>query len=102
MRVLTVVNIALLAVFFNMLSLSHTVQAREDGSGGLDSEYYMDSDGGSMENLGGGEFLDSDGKITQTEGLGEDEYMTDSGDIILGDGEGEYMSADDESFRGMD
>ena len=90
-------------IFFTLVLMVHLfVFGDDEDASGMDAEYYTDSNGGTMENLGGGQFLDSDGTIMQAEDLGGGEYMTDDGDIIEGDGEGEYMSGDGESFRDMD
>ncbi|MEA3489962.1 MAG: hypothetical protein U9R44_06470 [Candidatus Omnitrophota bacterium] len=69
---------------------------------GLDGKYYMTGDGQTLQNLGGGQFLGSDGKMVQLEDLGGGEYMTDSGEIVQDRGEGEYMSSEGESMRDMD
>jgi hypothetical protein len=76
-------------------------RAQQDEEDGLNGDYYSADDGTTLENLGGGQFLGSDGKITQVEDLGGGEYMTDGGDIIEDLGEGEYMSGDGETLRDM-
>ncbi|MDP8299248.1 MAG: hypothetical protein P9L88_05030 [Candidatus Tantalella remota] len=81
------------------LGVAPLAQAQQDEEDGMNSDYYMTDDGGTLENLGGGQFLGSDGKITQVEDLGGGESMTDSGDIIEDLGDGEYMSGQGETLR---
>jgi len=61
----------------------------------------MTEDGDVVEDLGGGEYMSGDGKITQVESAGSGEYLTSSDDIIVDMGDGEYATGAGGTVRDM-
>ena len=58
-------------------------------------------DGGTMEDLGGGEYLSGSGEITQVESAGDGEYITTGNDVVEDMGDGEYSSSAGGEMRDM-
>jgi len=78
----------------------HAAECVADDDSIGDGDYLM-SGGKTLEDAGGGEYLGTDGKITQAESMGGGQYLTSEGKMIEDTGCGEYLESGGETLRDM-